>query len=73
MGKITAPTIVRVNSGEAVVNLDQLIEAIRVLGDAVRGFSGTHKTIEPVKKPRTCSQCGAPLHGNKCEYCNTEY
>lgn len=20
-----------------------------------------------------CKNCGAPLHGNKCEYCGTEY
>lgn len=20
-----------------------------------------------------CINCGAPLHGNKCEYCRTEY
>ena len=20
-----------------------------------------------------CVNCGAPLHGNKCEYCGTEY
>jgi len=22
---------------------------------------------------KICSQCGAPLNGNKCEYCGTEY
>lgn len=24
-------------------------------------------------KPHSCPQCGAPLHGNKCDYCQTEY
>ena len=24
-------------------------------------------------KPKTCVKCGAPLKGNKCEYCHTEY
>ena len=26
-------------------------------------------------KPRVtnCKNCGAPLHGNHCEYCGTEY
>ena len=23
--------------------------------------------------PQICSRCGAPLHGNRCEYCETEY
>ena len=25
------------------------------------------------KKVKICSQCGAPLHGCRCEYCGTEY
>ena len=25
------------------------------------------------KHPRICTQCGSPLHGYKCEYCDTEY
>lgn len=24
-------------------------------------------------KPRICVNCGATLHSNKCEYCDTEY
>ena len=24
-------------------------------------------------KPKLCVRCGAPLHGHKCEYCDTEY
>lgn len=24
-------------------------------------------------KPKMCTQCGASLHGNICEYCGTEY
>ena len=23
--------------------------------------------------PRICTQCGAPLRGHKCEFCDTEY
>ena len=23
--------------------------------------------------PTNCKNCGAPLHGNKCEFCDTEY
>ena len=62
MGKITPPpVIVRINSGEAVTTLDQLTAINRALLKATNPH------------PRVCSQCGAPLHGNKCEYCNTEY
>ena len=24
-------------------------------------------------KPHTCSQCGAPIHNGKCDYCGTIY
>lgn len=24
-------------------------------------------------KAKTCTQCGAPIQGNKCEYCGTEF
>lgn len=24
-------------------------------------------------QPKICLQCGAPIHGSKCEYCGTEY
>lgn len=24
-------------------------------------------------KAKTCTQCGAPVHGYKCEYCGTEF
>lgn len=73
MGKIAPPVVVRINSVEAVVTLNQALAAQRAVVEAVRGFAGTLKAIDPEKKPRVCSQCGAPLHGNKCEYCNTEY
>lgn len=23
--------------------------------------------------PANCKNCGAPLHGSRCEYCDTEY
>ena len=26
-----------------------------------------------VAVPTNCKNCGAPLHGHKCEYCDTEY
>lgn len=26
-----------------------------------------------MKKKLNCVNCGAPLHGDKCEYCGTEY
>lgn len=26
-----------------------------------------------MSEARMCQNCGAPLHGNKCEYCGTEY
>lgn len=26
-----------------------------------------------VAVPTNCKNCGAPLHGRKCEYCGTEY
>lgn len=30
-------------------------------------------TIEYLPKPTNCKNCGAVLHGRKCEYCETEY
>ena len=73
MGKIAPPVEVRINSGEAVVTLNQALAAQRAVVEAVRGFAGTLKAIDPEKKPRVCSQCGAPLVGDTCEYCRTEY
>lgn len=26
-----------------------------------------------IAHPTNCKNCGAPLHGSKCEYCGTEY
>lgn len=73
MGKIASAPVIRVRSNEAILHLNQVIEAMRMLGDAARGITGDIKATTPEKRPRVCSQCGAPLHGNKCEYCNTEY
>lgn len=74
MGKITPPpVVVHINSGEAVTTLDQLIAAQRAMADAARGITGDIKATTPEKRPRVCSQCGAPLHGHTCEYCGTEY
>ena len=38
----------------------------------------SEESEEPIVKkvrmiPKTCICCGAPLSGNKCEYCLTEY
>lgn len=38
------------------------------------GITTTGPTIEYREiKPKVCVRCGAPLHGYKCEYCDTEY
>lgn len=30
--------------------------------------------IKPSRKiPTNCKNCGAPLHGSKCDFCDTEY
>lgn len=29
--------------------------------------------IDSLPKPLLCPNCGAPLHGHKCEYCDTEF
>lgn len=39
-------------------------------------LSSLSSQSETSTKPLTaqiCTQCGAPLHGNRCEYCDTEY
>lgn len=73
MGKIAAAPVIRVRSNEAILTLNQVIEAQRALADACKRITGNINATVPEKRPRVCSQCGAPLHGNKCEYCNTEY
>lgn len=73
MGKIAAAPVIRVCSNEAILPLNQVIEAMRMLGDAARGITGDIKATTPEKRPRVCSQCGAPMHGEICEYCGTEY
>ena len=73
MGKLTLPTVVRDYANAAKFSLNQVIEAQRALVNAVKGITGDIKATTPEKKPRVCTQCGAPLHGDKCEYCNTEY
>ena len=30
-------------------------------------------SIDSIPKPLLCPNCGAPLHGHKCEYCDTEF
>ena len=63
MGKITPPTIVRIDTHEAVVSIRQLMETTATL----QSLASTSP------EPRNCQNCGAPLHGDKCEYCGTEY
>lgn len=29
--------------------------------------------MQKIMMAQTCINCGAPLHGTKCEYCGTEY
>jgi len=73
MGKVTPPPVVRIDTSEAACTSEELMEALRELGNAFKGIVGSPKTIALRKKPRLCSQCGAPLVGDKCEYCKTEY
>ena len=73
MGKITPPPVVRIDTSEAACTFEEVTEAVIRLGDAFKGIVGSHKKIALRKKPRLCTQCGAPLHGDKCEYCRTEY
>ena len=36
-------------------------------------YSASTHTWEELSLSSFCTQCGAPLHGNRCEYCDTEY
>lgn len=63
----------RIDMSEAACTFEEVTEAVIRLGDAFKGIVGSPKTIALRKKPRMCTQCGAPLHGDKCEYCRTEY
>ena len=63
----------RIDMGEVAFTFKAVTEAVIRLGDAFKGSVGSPKTIALRKKPRVCSQCGAPLHGHTCEYCGTEY
>lgn len=73
MGKTAGAPVIKVHSGEAVCTLNQLIEAQRALVDACKRITGDINATVPEKRPRVCSQCGAPIHGDRCEYCGTEY
>ena len=53
-------------------------------GEGGTGFMDAHQKlerrcerleaiVESFKIPQVCERCGAPLAGNKCEYCGTEY
>lgn len=73
MGIITPLPVVRIDTSEAACTFEEVTEAVIRLGDAFKGIVGSPRTIALRKKPRLCTQCGAPLHGDKCEYCRTEY
>lgn len=73
MGKLTPPSVVRVYANEAILPLNQVIEAQRALVNVVKGIVGNPKAGDTEKKPCLCSQCGAPLNGHTCTYCGTEY
>lgn len=61
MGKLTPPPVVRINIGEAACTFDQLAASYSALLNATRPHV------------RVCSQYGAPLHSDKCDYCGAEY
>ena len=62
MSKITPPTIFRigVNFGEAIITLKQQNAILSSLS-------------KRVVSPLVCKCCGAPLSGDKCEYCGVVY
>ena len=73
MGKIEPPSVVRIRSDEAVLSLQQISQQWEEIlkcekdGISILGFD------EVEKKPKICECCGAPLQGNKCDYCGVEY
>lgn len=52
--------------------LNRMIE--EEIKDAKKLIDDTSETsIDSIPKPLLCPNCGAPLHGHKCEYCDTEF
>ena len=56
------------------------IEATKITADCIESSkilvveNGDLAWAEPPKNhPTNCTNCGATLHGNVCEYCGTEY
>ena len=44
------------------------------INELCKAYGVTPPSLKPKKhKPHTCSQCGAPIHKGKCDYCGTEY
>ena len=44
------------------------------INELCKAFGVTPPSLKPKKhKPHTCSQCGAPIHNGKCDYCGTIY
>ena len=63
MGKITPPPVpvkVGVNVHDAIVTIEQMRQML--------------PKPEPTElKAMICPCCGAPLHGDTCEYCGVDY
>ena len=64
--------------------VDEYLEVRRMLGgngfiencaEQFKGRTEKDKPKEEKKPPKltNCKNCGAVLHGNKCEFCDTEY
>jgi len=68
------------NSQLEALRCEAKSKQIQMLRDkyAAIGYNGfLFRTMDEVKQkkitPTNCKNCGAPLHGHKCEYCDTEY
>ena len=44
-----------------------------VISGAFHGIEDMSICIPSRPRITNCKNCGAPLHGNRCEYCGTEY
>ena len=59
--------------GNYGISTTEAIEVLDSLGHAI----ATWKFEEPQQKDNknitNCRNCGAPVYGYKCEYCNTRY
>ena len=56
--------------------LDNLIDKYSAMGYngyVVSQYKKLDKKPEKKTYPTNCKNCGAPLHSNHCEFCDTEY